>query len=69
MATYTVEYKGLVGQVKAHNQLSAEAQLKWVKDNYYCLCDSCRNGLEKLYSVSFTQIPLSYFTPVHKENN
>jgi len=68
MATYTVQYNGLVGQVKAYNQLSAKAQIKWVQENCFCLCDACRVGLEKMYSVSFTQIPLSYFTPIHKEN-
>ena len=69
MATYTVQYNGLVGQVKAYNQLSAAAQMKWVQEHFQCFCDSCRTGLANLYSVSFTQIPLFYFTPAHKESN
>jgi len=68
MATYTVQYNGLTGRVKAHNQLSAKAQMEWVEKNVTCFCEACRTKLIDMYSVSFTQLPLSYFTPVHKEN-
>ena len=66
--TYTVQYNGLVGQVKAYNQLSAEAQMEWVEKNVTCFCDACRTKLVNMYSVTIPQIPLSHFTPVHKEN-
>jgi len=66
---YKVQYNGLRGNVKAYNQLSAEAQIKWVERNINCFCDACKTKLVDMYSVSFTQMPLSYFTPAHKENN
>ena len=64
---YTAQYNGLIGQVKAYNQLSAKVQMEWVEKNVTCFCNICRTKLVDMYSVSFTQIPLSHFTPVHKE--
>jgi len=57
---YKVAYNGLVGQVKAYNQPSAEAQMEWVEKNITCFCDACRTKLVNMYSVSITQVPLSY---------
>ena len=63
---YKVEHNGLVGQVKAYNQLSAEATIKWVEQNMKCLCDDCRVWLAKQHLVTFAQIPLSHYTAFHK---
>ena len=68
MATYTVQYNGLVGQVKAYNQLSAEAQMEWVEKNVTCFCNACRIKLVDMYSVTIPQIPLSVL-PCPKDRN
>jgi len=68
VGTHTVQYDGFIGRVKAYNQPSAEAQMEWVVKHGFCLCHICRAALENMYLVSFTQIPLSQFTPAHKEN-
>ena len=42
---YKVQHKDLVGYVKAYNQLSAEAQMKWIQENVKCYCEVCQKEL------------------------
>ena len=67
---YKVQHKDLVGYVKAYNQLSAEAQMKWVQENVKCYCEVCQKTLADKYLVGFNpmEIPVKYYSPIHKEN-
>ena len=66
---YKVQHKDLVGYVKAYNQLSAEAQLKWIQENVQCYCEVCQKELANKYSVGFNpmELPVKYYSPIHKE--
>jgi len=46
---YRAEQPNLIGYVKAYNQSSADAQMKWVKENKTCFCESCVEDLAKDY--------------------
>jgi len=46
---YKAEQPNLVGYVKAYNQASADAQMKWVKENQTCFCESCVEDLAEDY--------------------
>jgi hypothetical protein len=67
--TYTVEYNGLVGQVKAYNQLSAEAEIKWVDQNMKCFCEDCRAWLAKQHLVTLTGTPLPGLNCLRYQHN
>ena len=49
--TYRAEHQNLTGYVKAYNKDSADAQMKWVKENKTCFCQSCVEELAKDYLV------------------
>ena len=46
---YRAEQPNLVGYVKAYNQASADAQMKWIKEHRTCFCKSCVEELAKDY--------------------
>ena len=46
---YKAEQPNLVGYVKAYNQTSADAQMKWIKENKTCFCKSCVEDLATDY--------------------
>jgi len=46
---YKAEHNNLTGYVKAHNQASADVQMKWVEENKTCFCRSCVEDLAKDY--------------------
>ncbi len=48
---YKAEHNNLMGYVRAYNKDSADAQMKWVKENKTCFCESCVEALAKDYSV------------------
>ena len=48
---YRAEQPNLVGYVKAYNQASADAQMKWVKEHQTCFCKSCVEDLAQDYLV------------------
>ena len=48
---YKAEQGTLTGYVKAYNQTSADAQMKWVKENKTCFCESCVEELAQNYLV------------------
>lgn len=48
---YKVEQGNLTGYVKAYNKISAEAQMKWVKEHQTCFCKSCVEDLARDYLV------------------
>ena len=66
---YKAQHKDLVGYVKAYNQLSAEAQMKWVQEKVKCYCEVCQKVLADQYLVGFNpmELPLAYYSPIHKE--
>ena len=69
MAIYKTQHKNLVGYVKAYNQLSAEAQMKWLQENITCYCEACQKDLATQFSVGFNSMELSttYYSPIHQE--
>ena len=48
---YKAQQDTLTGYVKAYNQGSADAQMKWVQENKTCFCQSCVEELAKDYLV------------------
>jgi len=48
---YKVEQDTLTGYVKTVNQASANAQMKWIKENKICFCESCVKVLAEDYLV------------------
>ena len=67
MGIYKTQYETLPGYVKAYNQASADAEMKWVYENIKCFCESCRDLLAKQHLVVFDSLPFEYYSPIHKE--